>query len=319
MPGSNAKELTALLPSSFPDLAGTQLRFPGPKPRLPSSDRFQWQKQTVTKRLSTLDAGWLDRCQGTKLETREEQNQGCSLNSANGAGPCQGLPDSISFQTQTPFFQPGKRKLEKNCQSPQKNCQQDMLERQPLVQSPEGLNTRSTRDNPDSDKERISVAFSETSAEIPANEQMQNLEIGRKDGSRKTEERLLQGASPRLSGALCDGQSGQLPPTKKGKMPSKKRRLDPAADDEVAPDISKHGVCRKRQRTKELVEDSNVKKLHPVSQKPGKDEYDFDQENAKVQEEEKEMVPLLSENILGDLVEENCPKKNRKPSMPSCR
>ncbi|XP_070798035.1 ATP-dependent DNA helicase Q4 [Pituophis catenifer annectens] len=319
LPGSNAKELTALLPSSFPDLAGTQLRFPGPKPRLPSSDRFQWQKQTITKRLSSLDAGWLDRCQGTKLETREEQNQHCSLNPANGAGPCQGLPESISFRTQAPFFKPGKRKLEKDCQSPQENCQQDMLERQPVVQSPEGLSTRSTWDNPDSDKERISVAFSETSAEIPANEQMQNLETGRKDSNRKTEERLLQGASPRLSGALCDGQSGQLPPTKKGKMPSKKRRLDPAADDEVAPDISKHGVCRKRQRTKELVEDSNVKKLHPVSQKPGKDEYDFDQDTAKVQEEEKEMVPLLSENILGDLVEENCPKKSGKPSMPSCR
>lgn len=313
LPGSNAKKLTALLPSSFPDLAGTQLRFPGPKPRLSPSDRFQWQKQTVTKRLSSLDAGWLDRCQGTKLETREEQNP------AKGAGPCPGLAESISFQTQTPFFQPGKRKREKDCQSPQENCQQDVLERQPVVQSPEGLSTRSTRDSPDSDRQRMSVAFSESSAGIPAAEQMQNRETGRKDGSRKTEERLLQGASPRLSGALCDGQSGPLPPTKKGKMPSKERRLDPAADDEVAPDVSKHGVCTKRRRAKELLEVSHGKKRHPLSQKPGKHEYDFDQGTAKVQEEKKEMVPLLSENILGDLIEENCPKRSGKPSMPSCR
>ncbi|ETE62171.1 ATP-dependent DNA helicase Q4, partial [Ophiophagus hannah] len=302
-PGSNAKEVTALLPSSFPDLTDTQLRFSGPKPRLPSSDRFQWQKQTVMKRLSSLDAGWLDRCQGTKLETREEQKKDCSLNVANGAGSCPGLPESISFQAQTPFFQPGKRKWEKEGQSPQENCQQDMLEKQPVVQSPEGLSTRSTRDNPDTDKERVSVASSETSAEIPATEQMQNLEPGRKDGSRIREGCL------RLSGALCDGQNGQLPPTKKGKMPSKKRRLDPAADDEVTPGISKPGVCTKRQRTKELVEDSRIRKLRPASQKPGKDEYDFDQDTAKVQEEEKERVPLLSENILGDLVEENCPKR----------
>ncbi|KAG8134056.1 hypothetical protein E2320_011793 [Naja naja] len=300
LPGSNAKEVTALLPSSFPDLAGTQLRFPGPKPRLPSSDRFQWQKQTVTKRLSSLDAGWLDRCQGTKLETREEQNKDCSLNVANGTGPCPGLPESISFQAQTPFFQPGKRKWEIEGQSPQENRQQDVLERQPVVQSPEARGpeptTRRTGDNPDSNKERVSVAFSETSAEIPATEQMQNLETGRKDGGR-IRERCL-----RLSGALCDGQNGQLPPTKKRKMPSKKRRLHPAADDEIAPNISKPGVCTKRQRTKELAEDSHIEELHPASQKPGKDEYDFDQDAAKVQEEEKEMAPLLSENILGDLV-----------------
>ncbi|XP_058032506.1 ATP-dependent DNA helicase Q4 isoform X2 [Ahaetulla prasina] len=311
LPGSNSKEFTALLPSSF--------RFPGPKPRLSTSDRFQWQKQTVTKRLSSLDAGWLDRCQGTKLETGEEQIKDCSSNPANGAGPCRGLPESISFQTQTPFFQPGKRKREKDCQSPQENCQQDMLERQPVVQSPEGLNTWSTRDNPDPDKGRISGTFSETSAEIPATEQIRNLETGRKDGSQKTEERLLQGASSRLSGALCDGHSGQLPLTKKGKMPSKKRRLDPATDNEAAPGISKHGIGRKRQRTKELVEGSHVKKLHPVRQKPGKDEYDFDQDPAQEREKKKETVPLLSENILGDLVEENCPKKTGKPSMPSCR
>ncbi|XP_013926237.1 PREDICTED: ATP-dependent DNA helicase Q4, partial [Thamnophis sirtalis] len=316
LPISNAEELTALLPSSFPDLAGTQLRFPGRKPRLSSSDWFQWQKQTVTKRLSSLDPGWLDRCQGTKWESREEQIKDCSLDPANGAGPCRGLPESISFQTQPPFLQPGKRKREKDCQSPQENCQQGVLERQPVGQSPEDLSTPSTRDNPDSDKERISVAFSATSAEIPATEQMQNLEAVRKDDSRKREEHHLQGASSRLRGASCDGQSGQRPLTKKGKMPSKKRRLDPAADDHVAPGISKRGVCTKRQRTK--VEDgSHVKKQHPaVNQQPGKDEYDFDQDMAKGQEEKEEMVPLLSENILGDLVEEKCPKRSGKPSMP---
>ncbi|XP_026578780.1 ATP-dependent DNA helicase Q4 [Pseudonaja textilis] len=313
LPGSNAKEVTALLPTSFPNLAGTQFPFPGPKPRLSSSDRFQWQKQTVTKRLSSLDAGWLDRCQETKLETREEQNEDYSLNVAKGAGPCPGLPERISVQAQTPFFHPGKRKWEKDGQSPQENCQQDMLESQPVVQSPEGLSTRSTWDNPDTDKERVSIASSETSAEILTAEQMQNLETGRKDGRRIREGCL------RLSGALCDGQNRQIPPTKKGKMPSKKRRLDPAADEEVTPGVSKPGVGTKRRRTKELVEDSHVKKRHPASQKPRKDEYDFDQDAAQVQEEEKERVPLLSENILGDLVEENGPKRSGKASTPSCR
>ncbi|XP_070604549.1 ATP-dependent DNA helicase Q4 isoform X2 [Erythrolamprus reginae] len=316
LPDSHAKELAALLPSSFPDLSSPQLHLPGPKPSLSPCSRFQWQKQTVAKRLSSLDAGWLDRCQGAKSETGEEQNQDCGLNPAKGAGPCPGLAESISFQTEAPFFQPGKRKRGKDCQSPQENCQQGVLERQPVVQNPEGLNTPSTRDNPGSGEERGSVAFSEARAGIPATEQVQNLETGRKDGRGKTE----QGASAGPSGALCDGQSGPLPPTKKGERPSKKRRLDPADDGDVVPAVPKHTVGTKRRRTKEPVEGSRVKKMHPVSQKPGKDKYDSDQDTAKVQEEEeKEMVPLLSENILGDLVEENCPKRNEKPSMASCR
>ncbi|KAL7990264.1 hypothetical protein Chor_010618 [Crotalus horridus] len=275
LPASNAKELTALLPSSFPDLAGTQLCFPGPKPRLPSSDRLRWQKQTVTKRLSSLDAGWLDRCQGTKLESRQEQIKDFSLDPINRTEPCRGLPEHISFQTQTPFFQPGERKWGKDCKSLQENRQQGVLERQ----NPKGLSPPSTQDNnPASDQERIGVAFQETSAEIPTAEQMQSLKTGGKDGSRKTEEPLLQGASSRLGGALCDGESGPPPLTQARKISSKKRRLDPAADDEVALGSSKHGVCAKRQRTKERV----VKKLRPVSQKPGKDDYDFDQDPVKV-------------------------------------
>lgn len=318
MPGSDAKELTALLPSSFADLAGAQLSFPGRKPRPPSSDRSRWQKRTVTKRLSSLDAGWLDRCQGTKLESREEQD--CSLDPINGTEPGQGLPECISFQTQTPFFQPGERKWEKDCQSLQENRQRGVPERQPVVQSAGGLSPPSTQDNdPASDKERMGAAFREASAEIPTTEQMQDLKTGGKDGSRKTEECLLRGASSRLRGALCDGESGQLPLSKAGKRSSKKRRLDPAADDQVAPGRSKDGVCAKRQRTKEPAEGSPVKKLHPVSQKPGKDEYDFDQEPVKVQKGKKKTVPLLSENILGDLIEENGPKRSGTSITPSFR
>ncbi|XP_039186115.1 ATP-dependent DNA helicase Q4 isoform X1 [Crotalus tigris] len=312
LPASNAKELTALLPSSFPDLAGTQLCFPGPKPRLPSLDRLRWQKQTVTKRLSSLDAGWLDRCQGTKLESREEQIKDFSLDPINGTELCRGLPERISFQTQTPFFQPGERKWGKDCKSLQENRQQGVLERQ----NPEGLNPASAQDNnPASDQERIGVVFQETSAEIPTAEQMQSLKTGRKDGNWKTEEPLLQGASSRLGGDLCDGESGQPPLTQARKISSRKRHLDPAADDEVALGSSKHGVCAKRQRTKERV----VKKLRPVSQKPGKDEYDFDQDPVKVQEGKKKMSPLLSENIFGDLLEENGPKRSGKSVTPSFR
>ncbi|XP_015682350.1 ATP-dependent DNA helicase Q4 [Protobothrops mucrosquamatus] len=197
-------------------------------------------------------------------------------------------------------------------QTEKENRQQGVLERQ----NPEGLGPASTQDNnPASDRERIGVAFQETSAETPTAEPMQSLKTGGKDGSRNTEERLLQGASSRLRGALCDGESGQPPLTEAGKTSSKKRRLDPAADEEVALGSSKHGVCAKRQRTKERV----VKKLRPVSQNPGKDEYDFDQDPVKVQEGKKKTAPLLSENILGDLIEENGPKRSGKSVMPSFR
>ncbi|XP_063155824.1 ATP-dependent DNA helicase Q4 isoform X2 [Candoia aspera] len=324
LPGSNAKELAALLPSSFPDLTDTQLLSPDPKPRLSSPDWFQWQKQAITKQLSSLDAGWLDRCQGTKLETREELIRDYSSVPVNGAQPYQELPECISFETLTPFFQTEKRKWEKDCNPPQENCQKDVLERQPLVQSPEDLRTLSIQDNQTagkaSDNKGISVAFSETSAEFSTIKQIQNQDTCRKDGSQKMEECLLQGASSRLRGALCDVGHGQLPPAKKGKVSGKKRHLDTAGDDDVALGISKHhGVCTKRQRTKELVEDSRVKKWHRFSQKPGMDEYDFDQDTVEVEEEKKMVVPFPSENVLGDLNEEECPKWSGKSSIPSCR
>ncbi|KAM6457680.1 ATP-dependent DNA helicase Q4 [Liasis olivaceus] len=324
LPDSNAKKLAALLPSSFPDLTGTQFLSPDPKSRVSPPDRFQWQKQTVTKRLCSLDAGWLDRCQGTKLETREELIRDHSLVPVNGAEPYQGLPECISFQTVTPFFEAEKRTWEKDCKSPQGNCQQDALEKQPLAQSPKGLSTLSIPDNQTagkaSDTEGISVAFSETSADASTTKQIQGLETGRKDGSQKMEESLLQGVLSRLRGALGDVEGGQLSPAKKRKVSCKKRCLDAAVVGDVALGISERdGICTKRPRTTELVDDCPVRKLCHISQKPGMDEYDFDQDTVKVQEEKKMVAPFSSENVLGDLSEEECPKWSGKSTIPSCR
>ncbi|XP_062987302.1 ATP-dependent DNA helicase Q4 [Elgaria multicarinata webbii] len=313
--GPDPKEFGALLPFSFPGLGPAELPSSQPKPKPAPLDKFQQLKQTVTKRLSSLDPGWLDRCQGGNLQTGEGV--------LGRTEPCQGSPKLDAMEELGPLPHTGERKWEVRSGSSRGYCQGDMMEKQILGQS--GGNTYRPRvqDNQTAGKtpgkEGANVALTGTKAEFPTLEHIHKLEACGKDAAQKMEEHLLEGASPRPRGAFCEVENRQPRPPKGGKASCEKTLQEAEAHEDDSVDRSKGGTSRvKRKRTKEPAgERKRVKKRRAADQKPGLGEYDFDgQDAAEVQNERGTVSPFPSENLLGEIDGEECPKRS---SASTCR
>ncbi|XP_061463109.1 ATP-dependent DNA helicase Q4 [Rhineura floridana] len=317
-------ELATLLPPSFPGLTPDKLPFSDPKPRpSPAPDKFQLLKRTVTKRLTCLDPGWLDRCQGAKPLAREGLIGDCCPASVGGSDPGQGSPGHNSLGKWGALPHIGELEQEMCCDSPRENSQRTVLERQPLPQSirdngrPSVPVNQTAGETPS--KEGTDTALPEAKAEFPAIKESHKLEKCTKDATRKTEMWHREESSPNLRGAFCEVEDGRRSPSKRGKASCKKRQQDADAQEDDCKDGAKCGTSGvKRKRTKGLAEGSRVKKLRGASQKPGLSEYDYDdQDTAEAQEESGTVVPVPFENLLGEVDGEECPK--RRSSILACR
>ncbi|CAI5778837.1 ATP-dependent DNA helicase Q4 [Podarcis lilfordi] len=320
-------ELETLLPPSFPGLIPNKLLCSDPKPRPPPPlDKFRRLKQTLTKRLSSLDPGWLDRCQGAEWQAREGLPGDGSPIPGGGADPDQSSPghNSQGKGGVPPYL--GEQEQEKCCNSPRENSQGDAMESQPLVQSvgddckPSGQANHPAGETPC--KAGANVALSEGKAEFSAFKHSRKLEICTKEATQETEMQLREGTSPQLSGAFCKGEDRQQrSPSKRGKASCKKRKRDAEDHGDDGKDRSHSGTSGvKRKRTKEVAEGSRFKKLCGASQQPGLSEYDFDdQDIVEAQDKSGTGTPVCFENLLGEVDGEECPRQSERSNSLACR
>ncbi|XP_053099759.1 ATP-dependent DNA helicase Q4 isoform X2 [Hemicordylus capensis] len=324
LPGPQAEEPEDLSPPLFPGLTPAKLPTSDPKPEPPSLDKFQHLKQTVTKRLSSLDPGWLERCQGITLQTGEGLiGDGCPA-LVHGADPCRGSPEHNSLENGGVLPHTREEESEMCCDSLGGNCQGSILGKKPLVQSPGGKCRPGVLENQmagrTSNTEGPSAALVETDTVSLALKHIHKQEICTKDATQKKEVRLLEGTSPRMRGAICEVEVGHSPP-KREKASCRKKLQNAAAHEGDAVDSATCGTSGvKRKKAKELNRSSHIKRLRGVSPKPGLSEYDFEgQDTALVQEQKGTVVPVASENLLGEVDGEECPKRRARSSIPACR
>ncbi|XP_054840957.1 ATP-dependent DNA helicase Q4 [Eublepharis macularius] len=314
LPGPDAEELAGLFPSF---LGPTPAKLPSsdPKPRLPSLDRFQELKQTVAKRLSSLDAGWLDRCQGANLHPTGGLKEDCCPGGTSGAAQSQGSLERTSMGNVPPFHS-GERELGTYSNSPRGHCQEDFLKGKPLCQGVADERRPSVQDSQAvgvmPSKEGTSSAITESSTVSSGVKHIHS----KLDPTQKTD---VQPLKERTGSAFCEAEDRHSP-KKREKASCQKSLQVTRAHEDSSIDSSKGGNSGvKRRRTKELARDSPVKKRCRVSQKQRLSEYDFDcQDTAEVQEEEGIAAPIHSENLLGEVEEENS-KRNGQSVIPASR
>nr|XP_060631979.1 ATP-dependent DNA helicase Q4-like [Anolis sagrei ordinatus] len=129
------------------------------------------------------------------------------------------------------------------------------------------------------------------------------------------EECVVEGMSSKQMGVgICEAENGVPDPPKKRKS-YRKKELQEGEDGAVSPKGSKSQV--KRKRTKQPAGESRAKKQRNVGPKPGVSDYDFDaQDAAEVHEQEGEPAPFPSENLLGEVIEEDDSKAKWRSSIP---
>ncbi|XP_042319225.1 ATP-dependent DNA helicase Q4 isoform X2 [Sceloporus undulatus] len=315
LPGPDPKEIAALIPPSFPGWSPARLSSTDPRPRMSPLGKFQRLKQTVTKQLSNLDPGWLDRC---RLKTGEGLMGDCNPTPVGGTDSSQGSPKVSSLEKLNPFFYSGERLWETFSDSPGENCKGDVKERPSVVPNigdscmlrvqDKEMSVKSPRE------EEVNLALVETKAEFSSIEQNHKLEIGT-----KVEEHFMEGMLPRKErDGLCKGENGLSDPHKKRKSSCKNRLQDVEAHAEDSTACCKSGI--KRKRTKEPVGESRAKKQHGVGQKPELSEYDFDGlDTAEVKEQMGTAAPFPSENLLGEVMGEDCPRQKGRANILPCR
>ncbi|KAH0617368.1 hypothetical protein JD844_015453 [Phrynosoma platyrhinos] len=282
--GPDSKEIAALIPPSFPGWSPARLSTTNPRTRLSPLGKFQRLKQTVTKRLSNLDPGWLDRC---RLKTGERPMEDCDSTPDGGTGSSQGSLKVSSLEKLNPFPPVGERLEETYSSSPEENCKEGVKERPSIVQNIGDscrLNVQ--------DKEMAVKTPRKGEANLALNEakaEQNHKLVGNKNSPLNMEEHLQAGASPRMmSNGLCEVENGLSDPPKKRKSSCKNRLQEVGAHAEDSTASSKSGV--KRKRTKEPVGESRAKKQHGVDQKQGLSEYDFDDPDIAEVQKQRETV-----------------------------
>lgn len=304
-PGPNSEELAGLFPPSFRGLTPAKPPSSEPKPRLPSLDKFQQLKQTVTKRLSSLDAGWLDRCQGAELHPAKGlEEDGCP---GEISATALGSPEHKTLET-LPVPQSGERELERYHNSPEGPYPEDLLNRKAVCQppGPKCVQKSQTVDTIPS-KEGRSLALSVS----PTVKPIQNNSVV----SQQVEIQLLEG---RAESVLSEAEDSQRP-NKRKKASCRKNLQETVAHKDGGMDSSKGGSSgMKRKRATEVASENPAKKQRG-SKKQGLSEYDFDcQDTTEAQEEKGAAAPIYSENLLGE-VEEEYPKQSRRSCIPANR
>lgn len=312
LPRPHLEEMADLLPSSFPELTPAKLHISDPKPRLLSRNMTQQQKQRVTKRLSCLDPGWLERCQEGELQPGKEWlRNGCPV-PTDAADSSQRPPGCRSLENGG-LSDTGERRGEMCSDSLRGNCQGSTLGKNPLVHSAEDKCRLSVQDNFAAGKTSPEGAVMVANAVSSVVKDVHKLETCQKAAAQKTEKPLLPQTSPRMGVAWGVLEAGSSP-AKREKSTCRKKRQDAAAP---ADDGTACPSGKKRKRTKGVVGSSCVKKPRAVSQEPEGSEYDFD---GQVQVEGGASASVsLDENLLGEVREEGCLQRGARGTIPACR
>ncbi|XP_015283440.1 PREDICTED: ATP-dependent DNA helicase Q4 [Gekko japonicus] len=265
-------------------------------------------KQTVTKRLSSLDAGWLDRCQGAGLPPAEGlRGDGCP-GGISGAAQGQGSPEHKSSET-LPLSHSGERE------------QVAYRHHSPGGQDPEDLKKK-----PICCAEDRCVQESQTVGMIPneeattgCNNTVSSSVKYAHNNQVATQQMEIQLLEAKTESALS-GADDRHRPNKRDKASCRKDLRDTVAHTGGTTDRSKGGNSGvKRKRATELARESPAKKQCGVAQKHGLSEYDFDcQDAAEEQEGKGTAAPVYSENLLGE-VEEERPERSGRSSIPTHR
>ncbi|XP_044309171.1 uncharacterized protein LOC123035249 [Varanus komodoensis] len=306
-------ELAAPLPSSSAGLPPVEPSLSKPRP-LPLG-KFQQLRQTVAKHLSSLDPGWLERCQGKEKQRTGEGHLGESCPAPAGrTGLCQGSAEFSSLEKPGPFPHSGEKKWETHSTFLTGNCQEDML---PLSQPGGDVLSQSVQDHQTSEEE-VKAALTEAAGGFSTIKDVRKPEACAKEAAQRADEHLLGGPSPGLSGVFCEVENGPLHASRRRKASCAERLHDAEAREEDGADRSEGDASAvKRKRTKGQAGDrACVKKRCAVSRKPRLDEYDGGHGTAEERVERGVASSFPSENLLGELEGEECPKR---PSALGCR
>lgn len=301
-PGPDAEELAGLFPSSFRGLTPAKLPSSDSRPRLPSLVKFQQLKETVTKRLSSLDAGWLDRCQGAELHPKEGLKGDSCPGEISGAAQGQGSPEHKPLET-LPLSRSGEREQGTFCISPGGQYPEDLLRRKPICLS---AGDKCMQESLIPSKEGTSAAPTGSNNAVSSTVNL--------DATQQVEIQLLGG---KVENALSEAEDRHRP----NKREKASRLQDTVTHKGGSMDHSKGGNSGvKRKRATELAREGPAKKRCGVTQKQQLSEYDFDcqEDAAGVQEEKETAAPTYSENLLGE-VEEEHPKQRGQSSIPTHR
>lgn len=322
--GPNPKEIVGRFPSSFSGLPPVTLPSSDQKAKRPPLDKFQHLKQTVTKRLSSLDPGWLDRCQGTKLQL------GNGLVEGNCFAPAGGVQTGARSLASNPLGNDGEvlphleRKQETGCDSPKGSCQGDIAERTlPTPNATDKCRTsvqekQAARKSPS--KEEANLAPVEKNV-TSVTKHIHKLQTCLKDATWTKEMALAEVTFSKAESTFCKTDNGPRP-AKTGELSFRMEQQDSVVCEGNAPCCSRGGTASsKRKRTKEPGRGSRVKKRRAASPpKPGLDEYVFDgQGAAEVQEGKERVAAIPGENLLGEVEGDEQPKWSGRSRGPACR
>ncbi|XP_060099145.1 ATP-dependent DNA helicase Q4 [Heteronotia binoei] len=307
--GPDAGELAGLFPSPFHGLTPATLPSSDPKPRLPSRDKFQQLKQTVTKRLSSLDAGWLDRCQGAERHpTKGLKGDGCP-EGIRGAAEGQRSPEHKPLES-LPISHRGKREQGMYPNSPGGQSSENLPKRKAACQRTEDRCAQESHTvGVIPCKEGTSLALTGSNNDVPPRVKSihHNLE-----------------ATQQMEMQLPEGKAGNaFSETGNRRCPHKREKAscrEEPQDTVAHKDGSKGGNSGvKRKRATKPARETPAKKQCSIAQEQRLSEYDFEgQDGSEAREEKGAAAPVYSENLLGE-VEEELPKRSGRSSIPAHR
>ncbi|XP_030409824.1 ATP-dependent DNA helicase Q4 isoform X1 [Gopherus evgoodei] len=317
----------------------------------PEVNKFQQLKQTVAQRLGSLDPGWLDRCQGIREKVGERSREesastsngrnkdqtkaGCALQ-GNVAQP---LHDHSLNQTtgaraqslESEHVPPlgncllGSWKLQEHQDPSRRNWQGTALEGDDLIKGGGDDCRAAVKDEQGTSETQGNSGMDSSlgAAEISiAKEHISKPKNLPKDAHQGAELEKLGNAAGGEGGASCRTGDGPSQP-KQVKVGNRKRqRMAPASRDDGAAGPEDGAVAPKRRRTSASAGDNpaSVKKKARgavCEPKPGKNNLEEDGESVEAKEEKGRDVPMLSENLLGEVEGEGKHKWSSRASV--CR
>ncbi|XP_064364024.1 ATP-dependent DNA helicase Q4 isoform X3 [Dromaius novaehollandiae] len=327
-----------LLPPSVSGLAPIVLSA-GVKPR-PQVNKFQQLKQTVARRLGSLDPGWLQRCQG--VPGREEAMTGEeSVSTPNSEDPEQGERGPASQRdSRVPSLNPDScteaQCLEGGNIPPLENC------------LPESWKQEKRRE-PSKEGEHRGTVLESGEPTAPGGDEHQAGGQGKQAGKGKSD-----GLSLALEGGLgsaikgCAGKSesvsevatqegereevGRAPPEQEGAVgqtedgparskkvrASRRKRQRDAGEDGGAAGPGDSAAPAKLRRTARAATGcrGSARRASGAVSRPKQSEYDWegeDEERAAAHEEEGKEVSAPSENLLGEAEDDGKPRRTSRP------
>uniref|UniRef100_A0A674I1W7 DNA 3'-5' helicase n=1 Tax=Terrapene triunguis TaxID=2587831 RepID=A0A674I1W7_9SAUR len=322
-----------LLPPSISRLAPTILSV-GLKPS-PEVNKFQQLKQTVAQRLGSLDPGWLDRCQGIREKAgerpreesastsngrnKEQTKAGCALQ-GNVAQPLhdRSLNQTTGARAQSPESEHvtplgncllGSWKLQERRDPSRRNWQGAALEGDDLMKGGGDDCRVAVKDEQGTSETQGNGRMDSTlgAAEISiAKECVSKPKTLPKDAHQGAEQEKLGNTSGGEGGASCRTGDGPSRPKKVKATNKKRQRTATASRDDGVTGLEDGAVAPKRRRTNASARDNPVsvkkKARRAVCEpKPGENNLEEDGESVEAKEEKGRDVPMLSENLLGEV------------------